>query len=425
MPTSDQSTSSQLSVIDLFCGAGGLSSGLERAGWDTVSAVDFDADCVRTLEASKAARISIAGSGRTYLQEARLLHADVAAIRAADLRPEGASMRWRPDLLAGGPPCQPFSSAGHQRGLHDPRGQLFLEFVRLAAELKPRFILFENVAGLVTAKGLDGQPGGVLELVQSSFEEIGYFCRFALLNAADYGAPQRRVRLFMIAAANERLPEFPHPTHSKAASASLFDEIKPWFSLGDFLASCADPDPSDVVRPSSRRAAEMAELRPGTGLKAGGIVEANRPGGHWGYRQDSFLADLSLPSRTIRAASTPDFVRLADGSMRRLTWSECAGLQGFPGAWHFQGNASSKFRQIGNAVQGQIAYAIGIALGTAARQAKRGKAESAEWPASFHRRLRYTVAEAEVNGEHRAAAKAAKKRVAGSVPVDLVADESL
>lgn len=397
-------------VIDLFSGAGGLSAGLEAAGWQTVSAVEQDDDCVETLRATKAQRIRIGRSARRYLEHTKIVHEDVCKTTRKGLVPEGVSSRWRPDLLAGGPPCQPFSSAGRMRGLEDARGQLFVEFVRLAEELRPRFILFENVAGLVTAKGPDGAPGGALELVQESFEEIGYACRFALLNAADFGAPQRRVRLFMLASCDEKLPDFPEPEFAKEpAEAGLFDRrLRPWRTLGEFLATQSEPAPGDIVRPTAKRAGEMRDLKPGTGLRAVGIVEANRPSGHWGYRQDCFLADPSLPARTIRAASTPDWVRCNDGSLRRLTWRECAGLQGFPTAWDFRGTIASRFRQIGNAVQVNMATVLGRALADAAAQRRRARPVSAEWPVSFHRRVRYTAMEERVNGAHREAARQLK-----------------
>lgn len=398
---------SEPTVIDLFCGAGGLSAGLEAAGWRTVAAIDADEDCIATLAATKARRIAHA-RGRAYLSDARLICGDVRTLKRVDLLPDGVGRAWRPDLLAGGPPCQPFSSAGRMLGLDDPRGQLFLDFVRLAEELNPRFILFENVAGLVTARGSDGTPGGVLELVQESFEEIGYACRFALLNSADFGAAQRRVRLFMLATRGEALPQFPMATHSREPAVDLFTRMQPWISLGEFLGGLPEAEPADVMRPSEQRSREMATLRPGTGLKASGIVEANRPGGHWGYRQDCFLADPALPSRTIRAATTPDLIRLPDGSLRRLTWRECAALQGFPVGWNFVGNVSSRFRQIGNAVQGDVARAIGKCLCDAAANRIRARPTSADWPASFHRRLRITVSEEVVNGGHRAAAKQAR-----------------
>lgn len=400
---------SELTAIDLFCGAGGLLAGLEVAGWRTVAAVDSNAECIETLQRTKSAELPIPGSrSRVFLEGTRLVRADVAHVKAKDLRPQGAKPTWRPDLLCGGPPCQPFSSAGRMRGLEDPRGQLFLQFVRLADELQPRFILFENVAGLVTAKTPDGVPGGVLKLVQSSFEDIGYACRFQLLNAADYGAPQRRVRLFMLASCDEELPTFPTATHARCDGAQPILGVRPWVRLREFLAGQPQPAGEDVVRPSARRATELAKLRPGTGIRAEGIVEANRPSGHWGYRQDCFLADPEMPSRTIRAASTPDWIRARDGSLRRLTWRECAGLQGFDKRWQFVGTVASRFKQIGNAVQGDVARVLGAHLFEAATRRVRAKPSSASWPANFTKRVRYTAMEHAVNGTHRAAARRLK-----------------
>lgn len=392
-------------VIDLFCGAGGLSGAFERSGFKTVSAVDVDSDCVSTLRTTQAAGLQIARTRRGYLDGAKLLQADIRDVRRADLAPVGSRADWRPDVLAGGPPCQPFSSAGSGLALDDPRGQLFTHFVRLADELRPRIVLFENVAGLVTAKCKDGVPGGVLLLIQRHFEDIGYACRFALLNAADFGAPQRRVRLYMIGTFDRSLPAFPVATHAPDATAGRL----PWVSLKRCLASLPHPLPDDVVRPKGRRAGELATLTPGTGLRSRGIVEANRPSGHWGYRQDCFVADLNMPSRTIRAASTPDWIQCADG-LRRLTWRECAALQGFPDNWLFQGGNTSRFRQIGNAVQGHIGEAIARALRDALQQAETDRPTSAPWPSNFHKRVRYTAMEAHVNGAHRAAARAMRTR---------------
>lgn len=398
--------SGQPTIIDLFCGAGGLGSSLERAGFATVAAVDRDKDCVATLEACRRRRLRVPRSnGREYLAETRLICADVVEIGAVDLRPKGASRRWRPDVLVGGPPCQPFSSAGKQRGLSDPRGQLFLEFVRLADELRPRFILFENVRGLLTARTPDGRPGGVLELVQRSFEDIGYACRIAVLNAADYGAPQRRVRLFIFATRDRVLPEFPTPTHAKEPKLGLFEQQQPWATLAEFLAQQPPPKSEDIVWASGERAKELAQLKAGTGLKSGGIVEHQRPGGHWGYKQDCFVADPSMPSRTIRAATTPDWLRQSGGRLRRLTWRECSALQGFPSSWEFVGTQASRFRQIGNAVQGDLGEILGRGLATAVAGNRRAKPKSAPWPEEFYRRVRNVQMEERCNGAHRAAAR--------------------
>lgn len=387
-------------VIDLFSGAGGLSGSFERAGFHTIGAVDVDPDCIATLQATQQARLTIKGSRRTYLECTRLLRADVRDVVRSDLVPEDAPTAWRPDVLAGGPPCQPFSSAGAGLGLNDPRGKLFTHFVRLAGELQPRMILFENVAGLVTAKGHDGQPGGVLRLIQSRFEEIGYACRFALLNAADFGAGQRRVRLYMLASKNEALPHFPLPSHAAKPERSL----QKWVSLAARLSSLPVPAPHDVIRPTGNRAHELLALQPGSGLKSVGIVEANRPSGHWGYRQDCFVADPTIPARTIRAASTPDWIQANEG-LRRLTWRECAALQGFADDWVFEGSRASRYRQIGNAVQGDIGTAIAVELAEALSRQAFQQPVSALWPTSFDKRVRYTSMEERVNGAHRRAAR--------------------
>jgi DNA (cytosine-5)-methyltransferase 1 len=393
--------STPLSAVDVFAGAGGLSISLERAGFLTVAAVDNNADVVATLLANQAARRPIVEApGRCFLEGAQVFDADIADLVAADVRPPGVNRRWRPDLLAGGPPCQPFSSSGRQRGLEDPRGKLFLEFVRMTRELRPRFVLFENVRGLLTQKGPDGRPGGVLELVQRSFEEIGYAIRFGVLNSADYGAPQRRVRLYMIGTSDHHLPDFPVATHRSGGSVDLVH--KPWVTLGEFLSSQPVPEAADVVRPTGKWAGELATLRPGTGLRTGGVIEYQRPSGHWGYRQDCFLADPSVPARTVRAAATPDWIRLCDGSLRRLTWRECAALQGFPSTWRFVGSPTSRFRQIGNAVCVPIGRALAETLGAALRRGRaRVGPESAAWPPEFARRIEYTEMENRVNGPSR------------------------
>ncbi|HVE45318.1 MAG TPA: DNA cytosine methyltransferase [Acidimicrobiales bacterium] len=396
-----EQTHRRANSIDLFVGAGGLAISTEQAGFRTVAAVDLNADAIASLRASQQAGILVSdGGGRRYLEGTRIVSADVARVTGRDLRPAGAPHNWRPDLLTGGPPCQPFSSAGRQRGLDDPRGGLLLEFVRLAADVRPRYVLFENVRGLLTQKGPDGRPGQVLELVQASFEEIGYAVRFGVLNAADYGAAQRRVRLYMIGTPDHHLPEFPAPTHSR--TADLSQGLKPWVTLGELMAGQAEPDAADVVRPSPARASELAKLVPGTGLRTGGVVEYQRPSGHWGYKQDCFLADPAVPSRTIRAAATPDWWRLSDGSLRRLTWRECAGLQGFPPEWQFVGTTTSRFRQIGNAVCVPIGRAVASAIADAlARGRARTPPPSAPWPPEFARRIAYTAMEERVNGPSR------------------------
>ena len=390
-------------VVSLFTGAGGLDIGLEKAGFHTVSALDFDEDCAETLRLNKSRRVAVDGSPpRFHLEGAEILHRDVSQVRAEDLAvPRGEEL----DLVAGGPPCQPFSSAGAQLGLEDPRGTLFQEFARLVSELKPRMVLFENVRGLVTARGPSGKPGEALELVRKTFEEVGYATRCALLNAADFGGWQRRVRLFIIGSRLAPLPEFPMPTHTESGD-DMFGELAPWKTLREFLASMPSPDEADVVRPSPQLLQQLRRVPSGSGLKSPGVKETTRPGGHWGYKQGTFIADLDKPARTVTAATTQDWVRLEDGTLRRLTLAECAGLQGFPREWLFAGPRASQFRQVGNAVPATFGEAIGRELAEAARRWRRGEAKqerpkSASLPASFLEYVDYTIRDEARNGSDR------------------------
>lgn len=399
-------------VVSLFSGAGGLDIGLERAGWHVVTATDFASHAMETLRASQAAKIQIEDQDMAHLEGTKLIEANVLDLTAADLRPDGARKNWSPDLLVGGPPCQPWSSAGLQRGLADPRGQLIAHFLRMIGELKPKFVIFENVRGLVTARGEHGVPGEVLLSIQRDLEDLGYASRISTLNAADYGAAQRRVRLLLIATAKHSLPDFPQPTHSREPGTNLL----PWRSLADLLRELPAPSPDDIVRPKGLRADALRALMPGTGLRTQGKVMANRPSGQWGYRQDAFVADLSLPSRTIRAAGTPDWVRLPDDvDLRRLTWRECAALQGFPAEWQFKGTASQRFQQIGNAVQTDVAKAVGLAVKASLnRGAAATSPASPPWPDELTRRVHYTKAEERVNGHLRVRTRAVREELAAS-----------
>jgi DNA (cytosine-5)-methyltransferase 1 len=395
----------QFNSISLFTGAGGLDIGLEQAGFCTLFAVDSGEDAVCTLQINRQAQIPI-GNGRTFLQETVILPpGGIEAVTAEHLRCMGVGPSWVPDLMAGGPPCQPFSSSGKMLSLEDPRGRLFEHFVRLAAALRPKLILFENVRGLVTARGPRGEPGEAIFLVKEAFERIGYGTTFALLNAADHGVPQRRVRCFMMASQCTELPLFPEPTHAETPTASLFDRRLPWVSLGALLETLPPPPEEEVVCPTPRLAEQLGKIADGSGLKSAGAREATRPGGHWGYRQGTFIADLKQPARTITASASQDWIRLSSGSLRRLTLRECAAIQGFPLEWQFAGTQASRFRLVGNAVPVTFGRVLGEALITVLRGGKRTRPQSASFPSEFLSAIAYTRREQTRNGESRVEAR--------------------
>jgi DNA (cytosine-5)-methyltransferase 1 len=420
MEPTARSNTARPTAVSLFTGAGGLDVGIEQAGFAVVSATDLDADCVATMTANQAARIPIPGQpGRTYLDTTRLLCSPVEGLTADDLRPPDADDDWHPDLLIGGPPCQPFSSAGKMLSVHDPRGRLFEDFVRLAKSLAPRVILFENVSGLVTARGPHGRPGEALMLVKEQFEAAGYSTSFGLLNSADFGVPQRRVRCFMFGSRLHPLPEFPEATHAENPVLSLLGPSQQrWQTLGEFLRS--RPGPADeVVRPSPELRRKLASVSSGSGLKSRGVREATRPGGHWGYKQGTWIADLNRPARTVTAAATQDWIREEDGSLRRLTLSECAQLQGFPDGWVFVGTKASRFRQVGNAVPSVFGVILGRALMVSleAQHGQTRRAKSAPLPARFHAAIRYTQREHARNGPSR---DLARVRAAAGVSAEVL-----
>lgn len=388
------------SLISLFTGAGGLDIGLEQAGFHTVAAVECDRDCAETLQENQRLKHPLKGN-RHILGKAKLVSRGVETVSRDDLVPSGASRGWTPDLLAGGPPCQPFSSSGKMLSVHDPRGRLFEHFVRLAGELKPRTILFENVRGLVTARGPRGEPGEVVRIIKEAFENLGYATSFQLLNAADYGCPQRRVRLFMLASRVGNPPEFPETTHEAQSEQSLFGSRLPWPTLGQFLDQHPPVAEEEVIRPTSALAEQLADIPEGSGLKSAGAREATRPGGHWGYRQGTFIADRNLPARTVTASASQDWIRLPDGSLRRLTLRECASLQGFPCEWAFKGSIASRFRQIGNAVPVVFGHVLGASLIDVVSHNGRIKGRSVPLPQEFERAIAYTVKENRRNGASR------------------------
>ena len=310
------------------------------------------------------------------------------------------------DCLIGGPPCQSFSSAGKQGSIFDKRGTLIYEYFRILKEIRPKTFLFENVRGLVTAKGYKQEPGEILTELLEMFYELGYSCRVALLNAAEHGGYQARVRCFIMGSRIAAAPLFPVPRYAKKEEYSFIPELcrEKWKTLGDFLELHADTDESNWVRPTDALAELLRDVESGKGLRSTGRVEATRPGGHWGYRQGTFIADLNKPARTVTGSSSQDWIRLDDGSLRRLTLKEVAGLQGFPTDWEFCGKKADQFQQIGNAVPTVFGRLLGNVLADYLNGLYTEYPESnpMELPSNIKENIRYTKYDNSKNGAYRA-----------------------
>lgn len=351
------------SVISFFSGAMGLDIGLEMAGLTINVGQDFEPDCVATARANN--HQCVGGDIREILPQQML--------EAARLN------RGEAFLVCGGPPCQPFSTAGKRLGIEDPRGTLFRDFVRMIEGIRPRFFLMENVKGLASAKlstPIDGSTT-VLDVVLNEFSRLGYKTVHGILDAVNYGAPQFRERMIVIGSRDGEDIFLPFPTHFQRHQ----NPACRWRTLRDAIADLeANPG---VCTAFSEDRARFLELVPEGGNwrslpphlqrdAMGGAYESG--GGKVGfYRRLSY----DQPSPTVVTTPTQKSTMLCHPKVTRpLAVREYARIQGFPDDWQFTGTMASQYRQIGNAVPTALGKAIGqmlvaVATGTDAIKTKR------------------------------------------------------
>lgn len=202
----------QFPVVSLFTGAGGLDIGLEEAGFHTAVCVEYDVDCRETLRFNRpewklfeeGVKIEKGKINTRIPGEIRDIEVD-ELLKFADLK------KGQVSLVVGGAPCQPFSNIGKKLGKNDEKnGDLFLEFVRMVKGINPEAFIFENVVGITQEKHSD-----VIAYMVDKFKGLGYGISHTVLNAANYGVPQRRERFFLIGIKDVENPAFPFPTHFK------------------------------------------------------------------------------------------------------------------------------------------------------------------------------------------------------------------
>lgn len=342
----------------------GLDLGLERSGCRILLAVD-------TLEEA----VATARVNRPTLPVAK---ADVARLTAEDVRRlAGVDGVEEIDIVAGGPPCQAFSTAGRRRALDDEtRGSLIFQFVRLIEELRPRAYLLENVPGLLSAalrwrklpynnngKRIDEQHGSLFAALSQKLEAAGYSFCAAQLMAADYGVPQQRSRVFIVGFRNGESFEFPAPSHTKGGSLSL----PPWRTLGDALRNLPEDD-SPCAAFSPRKLSYLRLIPPGgnwrdlpESLQRESMGRAfHAKGGRVGFwRRLAF----DRPSPTILTEPQNASTALCHPAEDRpLSVRECARVQTFPDDWQFVGTRSRQYQLVGNAVPPLLAEAVASRL---------------------------------------------------------------
>lgn len=345
-------------IISLFTGAGGLDYGFEAAGYRTAVALEIDPDCCATLRQSR--RWPVIGRDIQEVPTVELL--SVAGVR-----------RGEADVLVGGPPCQPFSKAGYwARGdalrLDDPRANTLSAYMRVVEEALPRVFVLENVEGLAYS----GKDEG-LQLLLERIEQINrrtrsrYVAALKVLNAADYGVPQIRERVIVVASREGVEFEFPKPTHGPSPKEpSLFErhELEPYRTAWDAIGNIA-PSPSEDLGVRGK----WAQLLPSIPEGHNYLFHTDRGNGlplfGWRRRYWTFLLKLAKgrPSWTIQAQPGPA-VGPFHWKNRRLSVRELCRLQTFPDDVAIAGGRTSVQRQLGNAVPSLLAEVLARAIRT-------------------------------------------------------------
>jgi DNA (cytosine-5)-methyltransferase 1 len=352
-------------VIDLFAGAGGLSLGACAAGCEVRLSVDNDQVSCETLEANE------------EFLGGEVMCADVSELDGADLRRAAGLEASDPLLVVGGAPCQPFSKAAYwmeagdeaayrraraagdgaekppplEFARPDERRTLVEEFWRLVSESDADGFVFENVRSITHPRN---KP--VLEALERAARARGYKVRFVAANAADFGVPQRRQRVFLLGSKHRR-PDAPEATHG---TAEVADEkgMLPYAVVGPALAPYAGKEffePEEVVE---GRWAEHLRTVPAGGNYKAHTAWGGHPNPTWETetRYWNFLLKLNpdLPSWTINASPGP-WTGPFHWDTRRLRTPELAALQTFPDGYRFEGSRRERVRQIGNAVPALLA----------------------------------------------------------------------
>ena len=365
----------EMTAIDLFCGAGGLSEGFRQAGFHILAGNDIDEYAGETFKAAHA--------------EAEFFPGQIEHIRAGEFLNATGLKKGALDCLIGGPPCQAFSVYNHQRGLHDKRSKLFQEYLRIVEGLRPKWVVLENVTGISSAGN-----GKAVRNIVAGLEELGYAVDIQILRAEEYGIPQERRRVFFLGNRFGLPALWPEPTHGRG----LLPFVTVRDAICDLPALENGEDPGPMKYRSEAKSAYQAMLRRNAQVvynhAAPRLADINlkrmnyiHQGGSWRDIPVELLPAGMKQAR--RCDHTKRYGRLHPDGLsstiltkcdlhwgafihpdqnRVLTVREAARLQSFPDCFRFFGPRTEQYVQVGNAVPPAIGKCVAEAVLEAAAE---------------------------------------------------------
>ncbi len=339
-------------ALSFFSGAMGLDIGMKNVGIRAMLACEFNKACRLTI-ATNEPEMALIGDIEKYTAKEILEYAGV---------PKGRKV----DVIFGGPPCQAFSTAGNRLGFNDSRGNVFLKYLDIVGEIKPTYVVIENVRGLLSAeypyKDIE-QPikGGAMLIILDKLRSFGYSVSFNLYNAANFGAPQIRERVVIIAKLGKDKVSYLKPTNSNNEMYGL----APWKTLHNALSNIPKGTQHHYIEFPEKRLKYYRMLKEGQywkDLPPEIQVEAMGKKLQLGGGKTGFLRRLSFskPSPTLVTNPTMPATDLAHPvEDRPLSVEEYASIQEFPNDWKICGSILDQYKQIGNAVPIKLGEAIG------------------------------------------------------------------
>lgn len=324
-----------MNVVSLFSGCGGLDLGFERAGFNIIWANDIDSSIRETYSLNH--------------PNTRFVAADIRQIESTDI----------PDCdgIIGGPPCQAWSEGGKRLGIEDPRGQLFLDYIRIVREKRPKFFLIENVKGI-----LEDKHRWALDEFLRLLVDCGYNVSYKLLNAADYRVPQDRFRVFFIGIRNDSNVTFHFPNVASSSHITLRQAI------GDIIEEPRYYFDEKVIDEKATRANHDVY----TGPYDAKYMARNRVRG-WDEVSFTMQAQArnapqhpQAPKMPYVSASKRIFAHGYEHLYRRLSVRECARIQTFPDGFKFiYTDVKDGYKMVGNAVPPRLAWYLALEMKTA------------------------------------------------------------